>query len=213
MSRPYRWEPCERETISSNSRIPLPLTSEKLDVLLHWLGSDPNAAGTEYLTIQRGLIAMFAAEGFSDAEDLADETINRVADRLPEIRATYDGKPVRYFRGVARNIIFEAKRRKEIATDSPPERLTKPVDVSDEYNCLIRCLTFLASKDRDLVLDYHVYEGHDKVLNHLAMAEENETSVNNLRVKAYRIRERLEKCVRECLERLNKRNENRSKAH
>ena len=45
------------------------------------------------------------------------------------------------------------------------------------------------------------------------MAEENKTSVNNLRVKAYRIRERLEKCVRECLERLNKRNENRSKAH
>jgi DNA-directed RNA polymerase specialized sigma24 family protein len=177
------------------------------------LNSDPHAAGTEYLSIQKGLIAVFAAEGFSDPEDLADETINRVADRLPEIGPTYDGKPVRYFRGVARNIIFEAKRRKEIATDSPPERPIKPVDVSDEYNCLIRCLTFLASKERDLILDYHVYEGHDKVLNHLAMAEENKTSVSNLRVKAFRIRERLEKCVRECLERLKKRNENRSKGH
>ena len=145
---------------------------------------------------------MFAAKGLCDAEALADETINRVADRLPEIGAEYDGKPVHYFRGVARNIIFEASRRKEIATDSVPERPTKQIDVSDEYNCLVRCLTFLSSKDRDLILDYHVYEGHDKVVNHLAMAEENNVSINNLRVKAFRIRERLEKCVRECLERL-----------
>jgi DNA-directed RNA polymerase specialized sigma24 family protein len=191
----------------------LPLTCQKFDALLQWLGSDPDSAGKEYVVIQKGLIAMFAAEGFSDAEGLADETINRVADRLPEIGPDYDGKPVRYFRGVAKNIIFETRRRREIATDSPPERPAKPVEVSDEYNCLIRCLTFLSFKDRNLILDYHVYEGHDKVLNHLAMADENKTSISNLRVKAYRIRERLEKCVRECLERLNKRNEKRSKEH
>lgn len=191
----------------------MPLTSERFDALLKWLNSDPTAAGREYVSIQKGLIAMFAAKGLTDAEGLADEAINRVADRLPEIGPDYDGKPVHYFRGVARNIIFEAKRRKEIATDTLPERSTKPIVVSDEYNCLIRCLTFLSSKERNLILDYHVYDGHDKVLNHLAMAEENMTSISNLRVKAFRIRERLEKCVRECLERLNKRNENGSKEH
>jgi len=191
----------------------LPLTPEKFDALLQWLNSDPTTAGQEYVSIQRGLIAMFAAKGLFDAEGLADEAINRVADRLPEIGPDYDGKPVHYFRGVARNIIFEAKRRKEIATDVLPERPTKPIDVSDEYNCLIRCLTFLSAKDRNLILDYHVYEGHDKVVNHLAMAEENMTSISNLRVKAYRIRERLEKCMKGCLEELNKRNENRSKEH
>lgn len=156
---------------------------------------------------------MFAAKGLTDAEDLADEAINRVADRLPEISHNYDGKPVHYFRGVARNIIFEAKRRKEIATGSLPERRTKPVDVSDEYNCLVKCLTFLPSTERNLILDYHVYEGHDKVLNHLAMADEFEISVSNLRVKAHRLRDRLEKCMRKCLEQLNKRNENPSEEH
>ena len=191
----------------------MPLTSEKFDALLQWLGSDADSAGKEYVVIQKGLIAMFAAEGFCDAEGLADETINRVADRLPEIGADYEGKPVRYFRGVAKNIIFETKRRKEIATDSLPERPIKPLDVTEEYNCLVRCLRFLSSKDRDLILDYHVYEGHNKVVNHLTMANENETSISNLRVRAYRIRERLEKCVLECLEQLNTRNENRSKDH
>jgi hypothetical protein len=191
----------------------LPLTSEKFNALLKWLNLDPTAAGQQYLSIQKGLIAMFAAEGFCDAEGLADETINRVADRLPEIGPDYDGKPVRYFRGVARNIIFETKRRKEIATDTLPERPVKHVDVSDEYNCLVKCLRFLSSKDRDLILDYHVYEGHDKVVNHLTMANEYETSISNLRVRAYRLRDRLEKCVLECVEQLNTRNKKRLRDH
>lgn len=188
----------------------MPLTSEKLDALLQWLNSDPTAAGHEYVSIQKGLIAIFAAKGFCDAEGLADEAINRVAERLPEIGPDYEGKPIHYFRGVAKNIIFEVGRRKEIATDALPERPVKPLDVSDEYRCLISCLKFLSSKDRDLVLDYHVYQGHDKVVNHLTMAQEIKTSVNNLRVKAFRIRDRLEKCVLECVEQLNTRNENRS---
>jgi DNA-directed RNA polymerase specialized sigma24 family protein len=203
--------PCVTDSLKS--RIALPLTAEKFDAVLQWLDSDPIAAGSEYVSIQKGLIGMFAAQGFCDAEGLADETINRVADRLPEIGPNYDGKPVHYFRGVARNIIFEVKRRKEIATDLLPERPTKPLDVSDEYNCLLKCLRFLSSKDRDLILDYHVYEGHDKVLNHLTMAEEERISLSNLRVKTFRIRARLEKCVLECMEHLNMRNEKRSNSH
>lgn len=185
----------------------MPLTGEKFHALLQWLNSDSTVAATEYMSIQRGLIAIFAAKGLCDAEGLADEAINRVADRLHEIGPDYDGKPMNYFRGVAKNIIFETNRRKEIATDSIPERPTKQIVVSDEYNCLVKCLAFLSSEERNLILDYHVYEGHDKVVNHLAMAEEIETSISNLRVKAFRIRERLEKCVLECVERLNKRNE------
>lgn len=191
----------------------MPLTSEKFNALLQWLSSDRHAAGREYVSIQKGLIAMFAAKGLIDAEGLADEAINRVADRLPEIGPDYDGKPVHYFRGVARNIIFEVGRRKEIVTDLLPEPGVKPLDISDEYNCLVKCLKVLSSKDRDLILDYHVYEGHDKVLNHLTLADEKNTSINNLRVVAFRIRQRLEKCVLECVERLNTRNENRSKDH
>ena len=60
------------------------------------------------------------SKGFSDAEDLADETINRVAKRLPEIRESYVGDPVRYFHGVARFIIREMIRRKEVAVEVVP---------------------------------------------------------------------------------------------
>lgn len=193
------------EWIPSNAEDALALTPQKLNALLNWLNSDRDAAAREYLAIQRGLIALFAAKGFCDAEDLADEAINRVADRLSEIGPSYEGSPARYFRGVARNMIFECCRRKEIATDRIPESSSvKEIDVSDEYNCLQRCLRFSKAEHRDFILDYHVYQGPDKIINHEVMAEELNLSINALRVKAFRLRARLEKCVLECVEKLKK---------
>ncbi len=178
----------------------MPLTSESFEALLKWLDSDREAAGQKYRIIQDGLIRIFASKGFSDAESLADEAINRVAKRLPEIMQDYQGEPVHYFRGVANKIILEARRRKEIATDRLPERPIEVKDVSDEYECLLRCLEFSPPDKRDLILDYHVYEGGDKIVNHEIMAEERHISVSALRVQAHRARVRLEKCVRECVE-------------
>lgn len=184
--------------------MPLPLTKEKLEALLTWLNSDRQIACEKYEAIQKGLIGVFSAKGFSDAEGLADEAINRVTDRLSEIGPEYEGDPACYFRGVARNIIFEVGRRKEFATDRLPERPTKPVEISDEYRCLIKCLKFIAPDDLELILDYHVYDGADKVANHITMAEELKITVNALRVRAYRVRVGLEKCVLDCLDGLNK---------
>jgi len=177
----------------------LPLTPERFEALLKWLAPDREAAGKVYINIQTGLISMFAAKGFSDAEGMADDVINRVADRLPEIGPDYDGKPVNYFRRVAHYVILEGWRRKEIATGTLPEHPTKIADVSDEYECLLRCLRFFSKEKRELILDYHVYEGGEKIANHRLMAEELSISENALRVQAHRVRVKLEKCVRECV--------------
>ena len=211
---PTQRTPTDRTRSPLASRIPLPLslTKEKLEALLVWLNSDRQVACKKYEAIQKGLIGIFSAKGCSNAEDLADETIDRVIDRLSEIGPGYEGDPACYFRGVARNIVFEIGRRKEFPTDRLPERPTKPVEFSDEYRCLMKCLQFVAPEDRELILDYHVYEGADKVANHITMATELKITVNALRVKAYRIRVRLEKCVFDCLAR-NTRNENPTKGH
>jgi DNA-directed RNA polymerase specialized sigma24 family protein len=180
----------------------LPLTPEKFDSLLQWLDANRDAAGRKYVTIQVGLVRIFSLKGFSDAESLADETINRVADRLEEIAPTYTGNPANYFRGVARNIILEAGRRREVATDEPPERPVKVSEVGDEYNCLLKCLRFFPADKRDMVLDYHAYEGSDKISNHQTMADELGISVSNLRVRVHRAKVQLEACVRECMKAL-----------
>ena len=180
------------------------ITPEPFDALLAWLDSDRDLAGKRYETIRTGLIRIFVARGFNDAEDLADEAITRVVKRLPEIKESYVGEPARYFHGVARNLLRESYRRKEIATDVSPVAYIQITNRSDEYECLMRCLQFLTPTKRDLILDYHDYEGHDKIEQHEIMAQELGISKGALRLRAHHIRAELEKCVLQCAQTLAK---------
>src|ERR1700737_805227 len=96
------------------------LADTPFDDFVAWLDPDRDVAARKYETIRAGLIRIFVAKGFNDAEDLADEAITRVTKRLPEIRDSYVNEPARYFGGVARNLVKEAYRPKEIATDLSP---------------------------------------------------------------------------------------------
>lgn len=165
------------------------------DDLLAWLDSDRNKAGEKYETIRTGLIRVFVSKGFNDAEDLADEAINRVMVRLPDIKDDYIGEQSRYFQGVARNIVLEARRRPEIATEEIPIFCAPEMRTSDEYEWLIKCLQLLPASKRDLILDYYLYQGHDKIEHHRRMARELAISEGALRNRAHNIRASLEKCV------------------
>jgi RNA polymerase sigma factor (sigma-70 family) len=170
-----------------------------LEDLFDWLGPDP---GQQYEVIRTGLIRIFISKGFDDAEDLADLTIDRVVKKLPEIRDGYEGEKARYFYGVARNIIYEAWRRTEMATDNLPERLSRVPVRSDAYECLLKCLELLLREKRELILDYYLYEGKDKVGHHRQMAEELGITPGALRTRAHHIRRELEECVRQCVRNL-----------
>ena len=142
------------------------------------------------------------SKGFSDAEDLADETINRVMKKLPEIQDTYVGEPARYFHGVARYIVREMMRRKEVAVEEVPVVTTEAEVHSDEYDCLLKCLRFLPSDRRELILDYYVYDGRDKIAQHRRMASELGITEGALRGRAHQVRGNLEKCIQQCIERM-----------
>lgn len=177
----------------------MPITKESFDSLLDWLDQDRDKAAQQYEVIRCGLIRIFASNGLTDAEHYADETVDRVIKRLPDIRDTYVDAPVKYFHGVARNIILEAGRRREIVTDVLPERLIKPGN-RDMIDCLNRCLRLLPADKQDLILDYHLYDGRDKVVHHKQMADELSISVGALRTRAHHVRTALEDCILNCLD-------------
>ena len=77
------------------------LTPEGLAGLLSRLHPDPAEAAVLYEQIRRRLIRMFAWRGCGQAEDLADETFDRVARRLLEGATIDTPDPYRYFCGVA----------------------------------------------------------------------------------------------------------------
>ena len=143
---------------------------------------------------------MFVSRGLMDAEFYADQTVDRVIKRLPEIRETYIDAPVKYFHGVARNILREAARRKEIPTDVLPECLPRRGVVDNDLaSCLRKCLHSLSKDKHELIYDYHVYDGHEKIDSHREMADELSITIGALRTRAHHVRSALEDCVRKCM--------------
>jgi DNA-directed RNA polymerase specialized sigma24 family protein len=175
----------------------LSITQEQFDSLLSWLSSDREFAGKKYETIRAGLVRIFVSKGFNDAEDLADETIDRVITRLPDIRETYEGEPTRYFHGVARNVIRETARRKEVTIEVSAVWVD-PRPTTEEHECLEHCLQLLPKQKRDLILEYLLYEGHQKIEHHKQMATELGITEGALRGRVHQIRIRVEDCVRQC---------------
>jgi len=57
------------------------LTQEAFDRLLQWLDQDRDEAGLKYESIRSKLIRIFKRYGWTTAEDLADESINRVTQK------------------------------------------------------------------------------------------------------------------------------------
>ena len=174
------------------------ITQEQFDSLLAWLGKDRDLAGMKYETIRAGLVRIFVSKGFSDAEDLADETINRVMARLPDIGANYTGEPACYFHGVARNIIRERTRRKEVAAGVVELVVQPQHDLHEEHDLLARCLDSLPPSKRDFILEYYLYDGHQKIKHHKRMAGQLKITEGAIRSRAYYIRLHLEKCMRQC---------------
>ena len=175
------------------------ISPEPFDALLEWLDSDREKAAERYEIIRAGLIRIFVSKGLSDAEHYTDETIDRVIKRLPELQKTYVGDPARYFHGVARNVLLEYGRRKEVSTDVVPHRQSQENTRSDTHECLAKCLKLLPRDKQELILDYHLYQGHAKIENHRDMANELSISEGALRTRAHHLRVSLEKCVLRCI--------------
>lgn len=174
------------------------ITQEQFNSLLAWLDADRELAGMKYETIRSGLVRIFVSKGFCDAEDLADETINRVIVRLPDIRENYRGEPAHYFRGVARNIIRECVHRKEIAVGVIDLHVQPEPDAPEERVCLEHWLQRLPRTKRDFILDYYLYEGHDKIEHHKRMAGKLNLTLGAFRSRAFQIRLHLQNCMRQC---------------
>lgn len=173
------------------------LTQESFDALLAWLDSNREEAGRKYEDIRLRLIKIFTCNACLEPEDLADETINRVSNRLSEIQSAYEGNPARYFYGVAKKIQQEYRRRKL------PPPLPPPPDNSDdkerEFQCLDRCIGMLTPDHRALVVGYYQQEKRTKIDHRKQQADQLGIALNALRIRAHRIRSSLYKCVQNCV--------------
>jgi RNA polymerase sigma factor (sigma-70 family) len=190
------------------------LTREGLEALLAYLDSDRERAGEKYERIRRRLVKLFECRGVPLPEEAADETMDRVARRLAAGEQIHAAEPAAYFYGVARNVLRElwAQQRErrvgpelvpELAPATPPTDLERhSEDAESRAACLSKCLATLPLETRRLVMDYYQQGGGaSKIAGRKELAAKLGISINTLWVRAHRARSRLERCVRECLDR------------
>ena len=179
---------------------------------LSWLDDGTDSNGEKYLEMRRRLVAYFDRKNCVAPDELADETLNRVARRLEEEGSITGTAPP----NIATSPLNSSSSSISVATRGPTPacRELSPGEVDavlgaapadDEAQnkehlsaCLEECLTKLPSNDRDLILEYYRGEQRSKIESRRGLAATLRLSVNALSIRACRIRNKLELCVREC---------------
>lgn len=170
---------------------------DNFDNLLQWLDPDRDRAAVKYEEIRRALIRIFMHRGCVIPEDLADLTIERVTTKIERVSRSFspEDNPALYFFKVSQYIFHEYLKRRFEPIPPPP---VEKEDLEPELDCIDRCLERLTAEDRDLILAYYPSEG-SQILARKRLADRDGLGLNALRIRACRIRSRLEDCARECL--------------
>ncbi|HSE16170.1 MAG TPA: hypothetical protein VLB46_03910 [Pyrinomonadaceae bacterium] len=179
------------------------LNQEAFDKLLVAFDEDRDTAGRKYLEIRNNLTRFFEWRGCSFPEDHADETINRMAKRVAEGEQILNHSG--YAMGVARLLLLEinkGRQREQTALaeiSAAPEVYVPEDDGEHRLTCLRSCLQTLSPDNRELILQYYQGEKGEKIGNRKKLLERLGIPVNTLRMRALRLREKLQSCVEECL--------------
>jgi DNA-directed RNA polymerase specialized sigma24 family protein len=181
--------------------------------LLTWLDEGVDSDGERYLEMRRRLVSYFGRKRCLSPDELADETLNRVARRLEEEGTITDASPARYCYIVAKFVFLEYLRgaeRRQTSLDEAraiPDAMSRPAEAradedaaADErrFDCLDRCLRQLTAYDRALILEY--YSGYQGpcIERRRQLAARLGLTANALTIRACRIRGALEACVNGC---------------
>jgi DNA-directed RNA polymerase specialized sigma24 family protein len=192
------------------------ITRESFNRMLAELHPDIERAGEQYEKIRQKLVKLFEWRGCAHAEECADETFNRVAQKICEGTSIWTDEPYSYFHGVALNVLREywrsveqtakaleeAAQIQELSVD-PEDLLSRQTEQQEKerlLECLNRCLQKLSPESFYLITRYHQEGEAPNKARRKELAQSLGIPLNALRIRAYRIRVAIEECVEKCLE-------------
>ncbi len=188
-------------------------TPDAFHHFLTWLDEGVDSDGQRYVEMRRRLVSYFGRKRCLSPDELADETLNRVARRLEEQGTITDASPARYCYIVAKFVFLEylrgGERRQTSFADvrEVPDAMLRSAEArADEdaiaaerrFDCLDRCLRQLTAHDRALILEYHSGDQGLGIERRRQLAARLGLTANALTIRACRIRGVLETCVNGC---------------
>jgi RNA polymerase sigma factor (sigma-70 family) len=155
------------------------------------LGSTPSAIRQRYGELKLRLLKFFRWKGFDDAEDLMQEVLVRTLQKMKQeaqIRSL-DA----YVYGVAKHLVLELRRRPPapVRLDDAPEPKGDDGAHLDDSILMRECLAKLSPEDRTVAAEYFTGDKRDRA----ALVKRLKISEVALRVRAFRLRKSLQKCI------------------
>jgi DNA-directed RNA polymerase specialized sigma24 family protein len=186
------------------------LTPKAFTRLLAKLDPDPEMAGEKYERLRRQLIKFFEWRGSFISDELADETLNRLARKIDE-GEVIEKSVIAFSLGIARFVLLETlkspdNRRVEMKDLDTSAAAPEPWEKDDDLwvICLRECMRGLSEENRRLIIEYYQDEGRARIDERKMLAARLGISLNALFSRAKRARDKLEECVTRCAKRKSK---------
>ena len=171
--------------------------------LLRAFSADESEAATLYLQTRNSLVRFFQLRGDFDPNEAADVTFDRVQLKLEQ--NTFVDNISKYCFGVARFISLERfrleTRQKHAGLEFYADENKYEIEEDNDGLALMKeCFGSLTDNEKEFLRSYFV----DLPFSHLTAhrdqyAAKHNISVNGIRVRIFRLRQRLENCVKEKL--------------
>jgi RNA polymerase sigma factor (sigma-70 family) len=182
------------------------------DSFLRLMDPDPRKAEQACNRLRERLVFRFQHNLSPEAEDLAQETLLRVLEKVQDMGRTVENgftanDLIQFTFGVARNVAKEAPRRRKWSAGSEglPEGLESGQGLSsrdpdpessflakEPWDLVHGCLLTLPASSRELVSSWFL----DEKTHHKDIAQRLGISPNGLRIRVFRGLESVRKCVR-----------------
>jgi len=195
------------------------LQDREFELLLAWLDPGIEHSADAYLGVHKRLTSIFINKGCSAPEELADETLNRVARQLADGKKIGTDNRFAYLYGVAKNIRseywrrWENRKREDLKQEGDPNSFKSLVRIGSiaasketeererPLHCLDECLSHLPPESRLLMLEYYSEDKTQKIDTRDRMANRLGIASGVLRNRIYKLRNTLRPCVAECVAR------------
>jgi DNA-directed RNA polymerase specialized sigma24 family protein len=170
--------------------------------LLVFISNGVGDQGAAYERTRTRLMEFFRGKGALNAEDLADATFDRLAEKLEAEHLVTVQRPLGYVLRFARFIYLES-----IKTDTCHRRCLQTMahepgddDAGDEGDgrmaALRRCLEELSAEERTMLAAYYRHNGRERINSRLEMSKTLGLSPALLRTRMARLRAEVERRVR-----------------